>query len=381
MANRVFFGYPDGRLRSIPIFMGGADDWIGLAEPTTINKRVDTETVVFGTTTVMRERMQIAGLTSGAIAPVSSATGLSVNVTTAVTLTVTGTSNVSGSTVILTTGSGLRVEPIVGATFTVTGTSNVSGSTVVLTTASGIRAEPVVGAVFTVTGTSNVSGSTVVLTTLSAVLVAPQAAATFTVTGTSNVSGSTVVLTTASVVRVESGTTVLSVTGTSNVSGSTVVLTTASGVRVEPVVGAVFTATGTSNVSGSTVILTTASTVSALAAVTLVSKTMWDGTTSVTPAYASISFATSGAQTIVSSAATTAIKVLSWEAVCASTTSLGWRSGTSAITGLRAFAANGGISVGFNPIGLFQTDAGSALILFSETASSVGGSISYIKVN
>ena len=54
---------------------------------------------------------------------------------------------------------------------------------------------------------------------------------------------------------------------------------------------------------------------------------------------------------------------------------------TSALTGLQAFAANGGLSAGFNPIGHFQTDAGSALILFNESASSVGGSISYIGVN
>jgi hypothetical protein len=72
---------------------------------------------------------------------------------------------------------------------------------------------------------------------------------------------------------------------------------------------------------------------------------------------------------------------LSWNVVCASTTSLQWRSGTSALTGLQAFAANGGIAVPFNPFGHFQTDAGSALILFNESASSVGGSISYIGVN
>src|SRR3990167_7052501 len=65
--------------------------------------------------------------------------------------------------------------------------------------------------------------------------------------------------------------------------------------------------------------------------------------------------------------------------VCASTTSLQWRSGTSALTGLMPFAANGGISVPFSPVGLFQATSGSSLVLFNESASSVGGSIVYLR--
>ena len=149
--------------------------------------------------------------------------------------------------------------------------------------------------------------------------------------------GSTVgvVLSTASVVRVESGSTGLTVTGTSNVSGSTVI--------------------------------------------TYPQITLAQGTTVLTPAFASISFATSGAQTIVSSVANSVVRILQWNLVAASTNSLQWRSGTTAISGLMAFAANGGISVPYSPVGLLQGTSGSALNLFSETATSIGGSIVYLQ--
>src|SRR3990172_6893669 len=133
-----------------------ADDWIGIDESTTIDKMVDAETVIFGTTTVYRERMQIAGATTGAIAPVSSAGGLTVDLGTNNDVVISG-----NSTAIVSTASAIRIKST-GA-ITVTGTSNVSGSTVILTTGSKVQVEPVACNTFVVTGTSNVSGSTVVI--------------------------------------------------------------------------------------------------------------------------------------------------------------------------------------------------------------------------
>src|SRR3990172_989709 len=130
-----------------------ADDWIGIDESTTIDKMVDAETVIFGTTTVYRERMQIAGATTGAIAPVSSAGGLTVDLGTNNDVVISG-----NSTAIVSTASAIRVKST--ATITVTGTSNVSGSTVVLTTGSKVQVEPVAGTTFVVTGTSNVVPAT-----------------------------------------------------------------------------------------------------------------------------------------------------------------------------------------------------------------------------
>jgi len=295
-----------------------ADNWIGIDEPGTIDKRVDTEDVVFGTTTVMRERMQIAGASSLAIAPVSATSGLLVEFanTTITASLVAGSSLVAsltaGSTigVILTTASKVQIETSAAGTIPISGNSTVS-----LAAGSTLTASLTAGTTLTASLTA---GSTigVILTTAS-------------ITTGSSVG---VQISTASVVRVESGTTVL-----------------------------------TANVSGSTVIAYTQT------------NQLWQGTTSLTPLFGSISFATSGAQTIATSVAAASIRVLQWNVVCASTTSLQWRSGTSALTGLMPFAANGGISVPFSPVGLFQATSGSSLVLFNESASSVGGSIVYLR--
>src|SRR3990172_2684255 len=128
-----------------------ADDWIGIDESTTIDKKVDAETVIFGTTTVYRERMQIAGATTGAIAPVSSAGGLTVDLGTNNNVVISG-----NSTAIVSTVSAIRIKST--AAITIQG-----NSTAIFSTASKIQVEPAAGTTFTVTGTSNVSGSTVVI--------------------------------------------------------------------------------------------------------------------------------------------------------------------------------------------------------------------------
>ena len=420
-----------------------ADDWIGIDESTTIDKKVDAETVIFGTTTVYRERMQIAGATTGAIAPVSSAGGLTVDLGTnndvvisgnstaivstasairvksTATITVTGTSNVSGSTVVLTTGSKVQVEPVAGTTFVVTGTSNVvisGNSTAIVSTVSAIRVKST--GTITVTGTSNVSGSTVVVSGQSTAIQGAglsSAASSLAwymrlvdydstvgaqvnssgeqlVTGAVTISGnSTAIVSSVSVVRIKS-------TGAITIQGnSTAIFSTASKIQVEPVAGTTFTVTGTSNVSGSTVVMTTASKVQADISTALpagtnnigVIRTQKDvntpvaGTTALTISRAMISFATSGAQTIVSSVAGANIRILGWNLVTATTNVLTWFSATTAGTTLAGpyhFAANGGISVPISEYGWMQTTAiGVGIVLKAEVASSVGGNVVYIQ--
>lgn len=57
-----------------------ADGTIGIDEPTTIDLKLDTESLTVGANTVQRERIQIAGATALQIAPVDATNGLSVAV-------------------------------------------------------------------------------------------------------------------------------------------------------------------------------------------------------------------------------------------------------------------------------------------------------------
>jgi hypothetical protein len=68
-----------------------ADSYIGIDEPTTIDKKLDTEQLTVGSNTVERERVQIAGSTATQIAPVSATDGLLVNLGANNDVTVTGT--------------------------------------------------------------------------------------------------------------------------------------------------------------------------------------------------------------------------------------------------------------------------------------------------
>jgi hypothetical protein len=108
------------------------------------------------------------------------------------------------------------------------------------------------------------------------------------------------------------------------------------------------------------------------------------GSTLIAVQHAAFSFATSGEHTIVSSVANARIRVLGWNAITKSTNTLTWFSDSSAGTTLAGpydLAANGGISVGYSPVGWFQTSAGAGvdLVLKSDDASSFGGNVVYIQ--
>lgn len=57
-----------------------ANDYIGIDEPATIDKKLDVESLTVGVNTVLRERVQIAGAADTAIAPVDATLGLAVDV-------------------------------------------------------------------------------------------------------------------------------------------------------------------------------------------------------------------------------------------------------------------------------------------------------------
>jgi len=379
-----------------------ADDWIGIDESTTIDKKVDAETVIFGTTTVYRERMQIAGATTGAIAPVSSAGGLTVDLGTNNDVVISG-----NSTAIVSTASAIRVKST-GA-ITVTGTSNVSGSTVILTTGSKVQVEPVAGTTFVVTGTSNVvvSGqSTAIqgagLSSAASSLAWYMRLVDYDSTVGAQVNSSGEQLITGAVTISGNSTVSLAAGSTlaATISGnSTAIMSTVSAVRIKSTAAITIQGNSTVTIGGgqSTAILTTASKTLADISTALpagtnnigVIRTMKDvntpvaGTTGLTIARATISFATSGSQTIVSSVANTNIRILGWNLVTATTNVLTWFSATTAGTTLAGpyhFAANGGISVPVSEYGWMQTTAvGVGIVLKAEVASSVGGNVVYIQ--
>ena len=97
----------------------------------------------------------------------------------------------------------------------------------------------------------------------------------------------------------------------------------------------------------------------------------------VVPKYAKIDVASAGDNTIVAAVTGKKIRVLQYALVVAAETTVIWKSGTTAITGDMTFAANGGISTPFSPIGLFETAAGEALVLNLSASNPVSGHLVY----
>jgi hypothetical protein len=100
----------------------------------------------------------------------------------------------------------------------------------------------------------------------------------------------------------------------------------------------------------------------------------------LTPKFAVITASASGATSIVAAVTSKKIRVLSWNLVCNAAVNVKWLSAATDKTGLHYFAANGGISVGFNPFGHFETAATEALNINLSGAVAVGGSLVYVEV-
>lgn len=98
--------------------------------------------------------------------------------------------------------------------------------------------------------------------------------------------------------------------------------------------------------------------------------------------YAVIDAATSGDNTLVAAVAGKRIRVLSLYLVAAGAVTARFESaaGGTALTGQSSLAANGVLSLPYNPTGWFQTVAGELLNLELGGAVSVDGALSYIEV-
>lgn len=109
------------------------------------------------------------------------------------------------------------------------------------------------------------------------------------------------------------------------------------------------------------------------------SNAMYAGITKLTPKFAPIS--ASNSADIVALVAAKKIRVLSLFVVTAGATTVKFRSGgTVDLTGAMSFAANGGISLPFNPVGWFETAAGAKLDMVLGSAVAVAGGLTYIEV-
>ncbi len=94
---------------------------------------------------------------------------------------------------------------------------------------------------------------------------------------------------------------------------------------------------------------------------------------------AKISVATPGATTIVPAVPGKVIRVIAAYFVAGGAVNINWQSHTttSDSDGVQDFAANGGIVLGFNPIGWFDTVQGEALDIVTSNGSQVGGNLIY----
>lgn len=87
--------------------------------------------------------------------------------------------------------------------------------------------------------------------------------------------------------------------------------------------------------------------------------------------------------TVIAASAGRILKVLAWELMAQVPVNATWESGTGGtkfLTGPKFFGGSGGMVAPFNPVGWFQTQAGSALNLKLSGATSIGGSVVYLVI-
>ena len=114
----------------------------------------------------------------------------------------------------------------------------------------------------------------------------------------------------------------------------------------------------------------------------LATDALMDDTTALTPKFAVINATTNGDNTIVAAVVGKKIRVLAYSIVADAAVGVAFEDGAggSELSGQMAFAANGGISVPFSPVGHFETTANTLLNIETDAAANVRGHISYIEV-
>lgn len=107
-----------------------------------------------------------------------------------------------------------------------------------------------------------------------------------------------------------------------------------------------------------------------------------DGSTTYTPKFAVIDFASSGDNTVVPAVSSKKIRVIALFLVAAGTVNVRFESAASgtALTGQMNLTTNSGFSLPYNPVGWFETSAGQLLNLELSGSTSVDGSLVYIEV-
>jgi hypothetical protein len=113
---------------------------------------------------------------------------------------------------------------------------------------------------------------------------------------------------------------------------------------------------------------------------TLESTQMSNAGTIVTPKFAVITSSASGNTAVVAADATHKIRVLKYAVVSAGANTVKFQSATTDICGAMQFAANGGISESYCPVGHFETAANQALNINLGSALAVGGSLVYVLI-
>ena len=110
--------------------------------------------------------------------------------------------------------------------------------------------------------------------------------------------------------------------------------------------------------------------------------TIYNGTTSLTPKFATITASSSGASTLVAAVTSKKIRVISYVVVASAAVNIKFQSHVTPTdkTGLLYLAANGGVSGAYAPTGHFETIAGEALDINLSGAVAVGGHLTYVEV-
>lgn len=114
----------------------------------------------------------------------------------------------------------------------------------------------------------------------------------------------------------------------------------------------------------------------------LETSTIYNGTTGLTPVFVAISASSNGNNTLVAADATKKIRVLAYTLVVTTAVTAKFQSaaGGTDLTGAMPFAANGGVSVPFNPVGHFETAANALLNLSLGSGVQVSGHLVYVLV-
>lgn len=110
--------------------------------------------------------------------------------------------------------------------------------------------------------------------------------------------------------------------------------------------------------------------------------TVYNGTTALTPKFATIAASSSGNNTLVAAVTSKKIRVLAYNFIANGTVNAKFQSGAGGtdLTGLKYCVANGGICAPYNPVGWFETASNTLLNLNLSGAVAVGGELVYVEV-